>query len=242
MYDGLEGFLGIVTSLLEKPIRPTMLITGHGLDRPGYSPPLPNIAIVSRRHAAVNLAVPSVCSSPLLWWKWYRRLTELELQYSSTGLPHTCMKVHKRALRWRIGRNRDLGSSPSGPHSVTSSLPSAGADSKEILLGKNSEEMKSRAFTSLYRSKRPVSSTWGHRYRYRIILRRLVLSVPGTNVLRFYYLLVLVLSMAKQKCSAQQMEPRPESIPDSDAAIFPKAQVRQMPPEATPERPEAPEQ
>lgn len=75
--------------------------------------------------------------------------------------------------------------------------------SEGILLGRNNEEMKSRAFTSLYRSRQPVSSTWGH--LYRIILMRL-LSVPGANVFRFY-LLVLDLSMAKQECSAQQMEP-----------------------------------
>ncbi|KAF8496857.1 hypothetical protein F5888DRAFT_1703145 [Russula emetica] len=189
------------------------------------------------------------------------------------------MKVHKRALRWRIGSSAmdsflsqksrswiftfrasycyviaPIGGRPrycmnnfkANGLAKTRHIPTNNTElalcwhcAQEILLGKNSEEMKSRAFTSLHRSKRPVSSTWGHRYRYRVLLRRLVLSVPGTNVLRFY-LLVLVPSTAKQKCSARQMEPRPESIPDSDAAIFPKAQVRQMPPEAS--TPEAPEQ
>jgi hypothetical protein len=108
MYDGLEGFLGIVISLLESPI---CLPSYHVDYRPWLGPAqdIPCLCpygtiIVSRCHdflcqfaATVNLAVPSVCFLPLLRWKRYRRLTELELQYFGTSFPHTCMKLHKRA-------------------------------------------------------------------------------------------------------------------------------------------------
>jgi hypothetical protein len=87
-----------------------MLITGHGSNPSRIFLVFVNIAIVSRRHdfwcRFCCCSQPSSALgllSSLLWWKWYRRLTGLEPQYSSTGLPHICIRVHKRALRWRIG-------------------------------------------------------------------------------------------------------------------------------------------
>ena len=68
MYDGLKGFLRIVPSGEAHP--PNLLITGHSSDPAGILPAFVNIAFVTPFCAdfasAVNSAVPSVCSSPLV--------------------------------------------------------------------------------------------------------------------------------------------------------------------------------
>ena len=73
MYRGLEGFLRIVTSLLEKLSRPICRLPAIARIRPGYSPPLPISHLFpvvtpfcANFVAAVKLALPSVYSLSLL--------------------------------------------------------------------------------------------------------------------------------------------------------------------------------